>query len=162
MGQPFPIWIARHGEIGNISLQNFGQRRNQRWNSRHIARPTIVERVRHIVAVKRGRYLKLVSVGFVPERAGQLVRVACEDALGNEEDRSLETVSVWQRPVINSRVKRLSDIGYDLWSHAGICRGEEFFQLRVSPHARIREENAFIGVVAGHDFDIFSKGAGSE
>ena len=158
-GQPLPIGIARHREIRDIPLQHLRKRCNQRRYRAHICRLPIPERIPDIKAMQRRWHLKLIRIREIPQCARQLVRVAREDALRGQEDSTVQPVGVRHAPVIHSWIQRLNDILHNLRRDARVTRHEIRLKLRVGADAGVREQHAFIRVMARHDLDVVGEGA---
>lgn len=161
-GQALPIRIARHRKISNIALQHSRKRRNQRRNRRNVCRCAIPECVADIKPVQRGRHLELVRIRLIAERARQLVRVAREDSLRDDEDSPIQRIGVRHAPIIHGGVQVVHDFTDDLRRDAGVCGCQEGRELRVSPDTWVREQYAFVRVVPSHDLDVLCKGASGQ
>ena len=104
--------------------------------------------------------LELVRIGLVAESTGQLVRVACEAALGYEEDGAVDGTGVWLRAVIDRRIQCVEYVADDLIIDTQISGAKIDFCLGVCPDAWVCEFDAFVRVVSGHDLNVLVEGPG--
>lgn len=114
----------------------------------------VEEGVGDVLAVDGGADGELVRVGLVEEGAVEVVGVAGEGALGGGEDGALVVGRVAVAAVEDGWVEDILNVREHGRADAGEIEGEEFGVRGVVLDGGAGEEEAFVGVVADHDFDV--------
>lgn len=141
-------------ETGQVLLQ---RDRDLRIHNRGV-RP-VEERIHDILAMQRGRHRELVRVRLVIESAIQVVRVAREARVRDDEDDALEVVFVAVGAVEDRGIEGIFDVGGRGGGDAGELEGDVVVKRGVGGDGRVGEDEALVFVVSDHDVDVFVVGA---
>ena len=102
---------------------------------------------------------ELVGVGVIAVRAVEVQRIASEDGFGEGEGGATDVIFVAAAAVEDGRVQDVLDVIEDLRGDIREIGAEERGVGGGGGDEGGREDEAFVGVVANHDFDGFVKGA---
>lgn len=153
--QSRPPWNAAGGETGDVLLQSDGKGAV----SHPRLRTTSEKGIRDVHTMQGGWNGKLIGVRAVVVCAIEIVSVAGEDRLGDDQGLPRKDVFVAQCAVVNGWIQHREEIIGRLCRNGRKGPRDEGRKRGLVGNGRIGKGQSFIRIVTDHHLDLFVKGS---